>query len=200
MPGDPYARAQARTWLKIFDEVVHAALRQASFELLYRPLLAEMSSAELEERLALHPDPVRAQRFRDAARGPADSAAIQQAVLSFRGTMDRMDAVLKHNEWLAGAHYSLADVAMSPFVERLDHLSMGDLWEPFPRAKRWGTTMMTRPTINGVRAPLEYHLPVHYPARLNERVAERFRAIDRGRKQKPANRCGDEIFSLTPIV
>ena len=69
MPGDPYARAQARTWLKIFDDVVHAALRQASFELLYRPLLAEMPPAELEERLALHPNPVRAQRFRDAARG-----------------------------------------------------------------------------------------------------------------------------------
>jgi glutathione S-transferase len=171
MPGDPYTRAQARTWLKIFDDVVHAALRQASFELLYRPLLAEMPPAELEERLALHPNPIRAQRFRDGARGPADSAAIQQAVLSFRGIMGRMDAVLKQNEWLAGAHYSLADVAMSPFVERLDHLGMGDLWEPFPHAKRWGTTMMARPTINGVRAPLEYHLPVHYPARLNERTS-----------------------------
>jgi glutathione S-transferase len=42
MPADPYARAQARTWLKIFDDVVHGALRQASFELLCRPLLAEM--------------------------------------------------------------------------------------------------------------------------------------------------------------
>ena len=82
-----------------------------------------------------------------------------------------MDAALKQNEWLAGAHYSLADVAMSPFVERLDHLGMGDLWEPFPHAKRWGTAMMARPAINGARAPLEYHLPVHYPARLNERTS-----------------------------
>src|SRR5262249_9650034 len=155
MPRDPYARAQARTWLKFFDDDVHAALRQASFELLYRPLLAEMPSAELEERLARHPDPVRARRFRDAARGAAGFAAIQQAVLSFRGIVGRVDAALKQNEWLAGAHYSLADVAMSPFVERLDHLGMGDLWEPFPHAKRWGTVMMARLATNGVRAPLE---------------------------------------------
>jgi glutathione S-transferase len=170
MPGEPYARAQARTWLKTFDDVVHAALRQASFELLYRPLLAKMPPAELEERLARHPNPTRAQRFRDAARGPADTAAIQQAVLSFRGTIGRLDAVLQQHEWLAGAHYSLADVAMSPFVERLDHLGMGDLWKPFPHANRWGAAMMARPAIAGARAPLKYRLAVHAAARLSELI------------------------------
>ncbi len=37
--------------------------------------------------------------------------------------------------------------------------------------ERWGTTMMARPTISGVRAPLEYRLPAHYPARMNERTS-----------------------------
>jgi glutathione S-transferase len=168
MPREPYARAQARIWLKIFDDVVHAALRQASFELLYRPLLAKMPPAELDVRLARHPNPTRAQRFRDAAQGPANTAAIQEAVASFRGIIGRLDAVLKANEWLAGAHYSLADVAMSPFVERLDHLGMSNLWEPFPDAKRWGTAMMARPAVAGARAPEKYRLPRNDAARLNE--------------------------------
>jgi glutathione S-transferase len=168
MPEDPYGRAQARTWLKVFDDIVHAALRKASFELLYRPLLAQMPTAELEKRLARHPNPIRAQRFRDAAQGPPDIAAVQEAVLSFRDIIGRLDAALNQMDWLADAHYSLADIAMSSFVERLDHLGMGDLWEPFPHAKRWRAAMLLRPAIIGARAPLEFQLPVHHPAPLKE--------------------------------
>jgi glutathione S-transferase len=168
MPKDPYGRAQARTWLKVFDDIVHAALRKASFELLYRPLLAQMPGAQLEERLARHPNRIRAQRFRDAAQGPPDVAAIREAVLSFGVILGRLDAILRQKEWLADGHYSLADVAMSPFVERLDHLGMGDLWEPFPNAKRWRAAMLPRPAITGACAPLEFRLPVHYPAPLKE--------------------------------
>jgi glutathione S-transferase len=168
MPLDPYARAQARTWLKVFDEVVHPAIRQASFELLYRPLLALMPSTELEARLARHPDQKRAQRFRDAARGVADITAIKEAVLVFRRIISRMDDALERTGWLAGSHYSLADVGMTPFAERLENLGMADLLEPFPRARRWSGAVMARPSTASARAPLDYRLPLQLPARLDE--------------------------------
>ena len=122
----------------------------------------------IEERLAHHPNRIRAQRFRDAAQGPPDVAAIREAVLSFGVIIGRLDAALGQTEWLADGHYSLADIAISPFVERLDNLGMGDLWEPFPNAKRWRAAMLPRPAITGARAPLEFRLPVHYPAPLKE--------------------------------
>jgi glutathione S-transferase len=168
MPLDPYARAQARTWLKFFDEVAHPAIRQASFELLYRPVLALMPPAELDVRLACHPDQKRAQRFREAARGAADIAAIKEAVLVFRRIIARMDAALEHNEWLAGARYSLADVAMTPFVERLDNLGMANLSELFSRARSWSSAVMARPSTASARAPLDHRLPVRLTARLDE--------------------------------
>jgi glutathione S-transferase len=161
MPSTPYARAQARMWLKVFDDVVHPAIRQASFELLYRSLLAQMPPNQLEARLARHPNPVRAQRFRDAARGTADAAAIKEAALSFQNIITRMDAALERNEWLACVHYSLADIAMAPFVERLDNLGMMNLLEPFPNARRWGVAIMARPAVARACAPPEYRLPVH---------------------------------------
>ena len=70
---NPYPRAQARMWLKAFDEVVHPAIRQASFELLYRPLLELMPPASSRRGSAGHPNPARAQRFRDAARALSTS-------------------------------------------------------------------------------------------------------------------------------
>lgn len=168
MPQEPYARAQARVWLKLFDETVHQPLRQISFELLYRPLLAQMPPSELDQRLSHHPNAVRAQRYRDAARGEPDTSTINEAMTTLSSIMARLDRRLEDNEWLAGTHYSLADVAMSPFVERLDHLGLLDLSEPFPHARRWSNAIMTRPAIVGARAPLEYRLPVRLAPRLGD--------------------------------
>jgi len=136
--------------------------------LLYRPCLALMPSAELEARIASHPNPIRAQSFRNAAHGAADVAAIKEAVLVFRHIISCIDAALERNEWLADVVYSLADAAMAPFVERLEHLGMMDLLEPFPRARKWGAAVMARPATVSARAPLEHRLPVHLPARLDE--------------------------------
>jgi len=168
MPLESYARAQARTWLKFFDEVAHPAIRQASFELLYRPHLALTPPAELETRLAHHPDQKRAQRFRDAARGLPDLAAIREAVLVFRRIFARMEAALERNEWLAGPHYSLADVGMAPFVERIENLGMADLSEQYPRVRKWSAAVMARPATSGARAPVDQRLPAHLPVRLHD--------------------------------
>ena len=161
MPQDPYARAQARIWLKVFDDLVHPAIRQASFELLYRPLLARMAPDELDARLARHPNPVRAQRFRNAARGAADRAAVEEATLSFRTIVSRMNAALSGNAWLAGPQYSLADIGMAPLVERLEMLGLMSLLEPFPHATRWSAALMGRPAIARACTPPEYRLPLH---------------------------------------
>src|SRR6187401_214580 len=98
-PNDPYARAQARIWLKFFDEVVHQFIRQASFELLYRPFLTTLSTAELESLLALHPDPKRATRFRTAAGGVSDPSAVRDAIDAFRRIYARLDASLQQVKW-----------------------------------------------------------------------------------------------------
>lgn len=160
MPRDPYARSKARTWLKISDEIAHPALRQLSFELLYRPLIAQMHPNELGSLLARHPNPTRAQKFRSASTGARDDAAIEEATVSVRILLSRMDRELNGNEWLGGGQYSLADVAMAPFVERLEHLEMWDLIGSYPKAGRWGKEMMERATIMISRAPTDYRLPL----------------------------------------
>ncbi len=160
LPQHPYARARARTWLKISDEIAHPSLRQLSFELLYRPFIAQMQPNELESLLARHPNPIRAQKFRSASTSVRDEAAIEDATAAVRALLSRMDWELKGSEWLAGHQYSLADVAMAPFVERLEHLGMWDLISSYPEAARWGKEMMERATVMTSRAPAGYRLPL----------------------------------------
>ena len=158
MPQDPYARAKARIWLKISDEIAHPAIRQLSFELLYRPFIAKMHPDELERLLARHPNPTRAQKFRSASTSARDDKAIEEATASVHVLLSRMDRELKGNEWLGGQQYSLADVAMAPFIERLEHLGMWDLIGSYPEAGRWGKEVMERATVMTSRAPADYRL------------------------------------------
>lgn len=164
MTREPYGRAKARMWLKLFDDAVHPALRQLSFELLYRPYLARMPRAELESRLARHPSPVRAQRFRSAAGEFADKSAIDEAVTSIRNILIKMAAELRANEWLGGMRYSLADVAMSPLIDRLDHLGMMALLKPYPEVERWSDAVLKRPAMANARSPDAFRLPLILPA------------------------------------
>lgn len=149
-PSPPLAAPGAQAWLKLFDEVAHPAIRKASFELLYRPLLKAMGKEEVERRLAGHPNPARAQAFRNALVGDTDRAAIEQSVEVFRTLIARIDA----DQWLAGDAFSLADVAMAPFAERLEHLELFYLFEG--KARLWAERVLARPSVQAARAPREY--------------------------------------------
>jgi glutathione S-transferase len=155
MPPDPHARARARAWLKYFDDEVHAALRIASFQLLYRPLLAALPKDELRARLARHPDPRRARAFLDGATGQIDDAALAGALERFAAIIRRIEAAA-HRPWLAGDAFSLGDAAMAPFAERLEHLRLLSLWDDHPRARAWMKRVLERPSMKIARAPDEH--------------------------------------------
>ena len=157
LPDDPYQRALARTWLKIFDDLAHAAIRRASFELLYRPLLASRAKDELEAMLAAHPNPDRAQAFRSALSGPLDASAVEDSKRVFKTLIARLYASLANQEWLAGTDFSLADIAMAPFAERLEHLGLLNLFQG--RAARWADRVLARPSVESAKAPPDYRFP-----------------------------------------
>jgi glutathione S-transferase len=159
MPASPHCRALARAWLKFFDDEVHGAVRVASFQLLYRPLLAALPERELETRLSRHPDPQRARAFREAARGELDAAAVARALERFSYFIQRIEDAAARDTWLAGHAFSLADVAMAPFAERLVHLRLAHLWDGHPHARAWMNRILARPSVVSSGAPKEHRLP-----------------------------------------
>ena len=163
MPADALGRARVRAWMKRFDDVAHPAIRRASFELLYRPLLRSMPPAELEARLASHPNPARAQAFRDAIEGSPDPTAVIAARATLGELFARIDrALASGGPWLCGASFTLADVAMAPLVERVEHLAMMDLL--VGRVAEWGGRVLARPSVVAAKAPDRYRFPLPAPA------------------------------------
>jgi glutathione S-transferase len=110
----------------------------------------------MEARLSAHPDPARAQAFRSLI-GPMQPSVVEEAKHVFRALIARLNDTLHDREWLGGQDFGLADVAMAPFAERLEHLALRDLFQG--AAARWSKRILARPSISSAKAPPAYRFP-----------------------------------------
>ena len=59
-----------------------------------------------------------------------------------------MEDTLGERPWLAGAQFSLADISMTPYVNRLDMLGMSEMWtRARPLVSAWFKRIKARPTF-----------------------------------------------------
>jgi glutathione S-transferase len=59
-----------------------------------------------------------------------------------------MENTLVQTRWLAGEHFTLADIAMAPYLNRLAALAMNEVWEQgrLPRVADWLSRIQERET------------------------------------------------------
>ena len=55
----------------------------------------------------------------------------------FEKTFGEMEAQLGRTTWLASDAYTLADIEITPYVERIDRLGLKGMWENRPRVADW---------------------------------------------------------------
>ena len=62
--------------------------------------------------------------------------------------LQKMEDALQSSKWLAGDLFSLADVGMTPYLNRLDMLGMLDKWtSKRPRLAAWFDRIKARPSF-----------------------------------------------------
>jgi glutathione S-transferase len=67
----------------------------------------------------------------------------------YDGYLRKMEAALQGNPWLVGGKFTMADIALAPYVNRLDALSMSGMWHDglYPRVADWFHRLRLRPTF-----------------------------------------------------
>ena len=155
-PEDPVARAEMRAWVKYQDDVLYFAQRPASFQLLIKKMLSDLSREQVEAMVAAHPDPERGRHFVDWATGPVDEAVVEEARGKLRGVIERLGTRLEDREWLAGEACSLAEIAYAPFIERMERLGFQDLWSDRPGVGDWMERVKARPAFASSAPPPEF--------------------------------------------
>src|SRR5262249_38108829 len=118
-PNDAYGRARMRLWTKQLDEDIHdAAAAILSFGIAFRHQY--LDRGELGKKmLEAIPNVFKRERRRDVVEKGTRSKHFVIAVERMVLLLDEMEEALAAGPWLAGADYTLADVAFTPYLARL---------------------------------------------------------------------------------
>ena len=150
-PDLPINRARMAMWLKRADEVYLPSLGTLTYTVSMRHKILEKSEAERQEYLEGIPVLAARERRRLALELGFESPNFSPALFELDRMLDDMEAALGQYEWLANATYSLADAALTPFVERLDELNFADMWEGSrPAVTDWWDRIKTRESYDPV--------------------------------------------------
>lgn len=175
-PRDPLERARVRIWTKAVDEELHPACSAVTYIVSHRHAILRHGAGDFEEFLEHGGTEGRAARLRKwqwIKEGLAAPGAAEQ-VRIYDGYLRKMEAALSEDDWLVGNRFSMADIALAPYVYRLAGLAMDALWRfgRLPRVERWYERIHARPTFAAA-------VPGWMPPELAEEM------LENGRKSWP---------------
>jgi glutathione S-transferase len=157
-PADPYDRARMRLWTKQLDEGLHAASATISACIAFRFQFTEgKTDAQIRETLNGYIDPVKRARMSENVLEGVKSSHFLAGSRRVRKMLDDMEARLQTDAWLAGPTYSLADIAVTPYVTRVDHLQLGGQIGARPALADWYKRIRARPSYK--TALTDFFLP-----------------------------------------
>ena len=137
-PEDPIDRAAMRLWCKVPDEGLHFACADLTFAAHHRHRILTMSEDDMNEFLNNTKEPRLRERKRAAVLEGFASPYVVAAVQLYEKVLGDMDDQLARTPWLGGETYTLADAALTPYVNRVAMLGFGDDWpETRPHLSDW---------------------------------------------------------------
>ena len=147
MPRDPYGRAKVRLWTKQLDEDIHdASAAILSFGIAFRHQYLERGELG-KKMLDQIPNIFKRERRRDVVEKGPDSKHFIIAVERMVLLLDEMEEALGKTAWLASDDYSLADVAFTPYLARLEHLNILDMVGDRSHVSDWYARCKRRPSF-----------------------------------------------------
>ena len=148
-PEDPHARAKMRLWTKFSDEVAYKAVYAPTWQHLQSRATEGLADGAIEETLSRVPTRERRDRWQKMAQGGFSVGELKEAYERMLDCLDRIENALSETPWLAGGNYSLADIAMIPFIDRIRNLRPDFIPEnKYPYLQDWLARIRSRPAYD----------------------------------------------------
>ncbi len=144
-PGDLFERVRMREWTKYADEVPAEAVKLPSFVKNIQPELQALPRDVVLAKVEAIPDPLVRERWRKAACEGIAAEELRPSIERLKAMVERMDRALSQGPWLSGGCFSLADIDIAPFVQRLVRIDLFHLVEQKPRVADWYARISARP-------------------------------------------------------
>lgn len=151
-PSDPYERAQMRLWMKNVDDYVHPTCGELTFVSCHRHIINRLGPQGVEKFLEGTPGvsvtPEWQARKRELVEQGFEAPGIAAKVKLHFKYIEQANADLADRKWLAGDTFSLADVALTPYLNRLDMLGMSEFWSGrLPHLEDWWGRIRAMPNF-----------------------------------------------------
>jgi glutathione S-transferase len=151
-PSLPEARAAMRVWTKAVDEDLHPACAEVTFSSCHRHIIRRLPPQDYQAFLSGTPahsvTPRWHQRKKEIVTLGFEAPGLGDKYRLYDDYLGKMERVLADRRWLAGDTFSLADISVTPYVNRLDMLGMSELWtRSRPRVTDWFDRIKARPTF-----------------------------------------------------
>ncbi len=151
-PASASERATMRLWTKSVDELLHPMCGEITFAASHRHTIARLGPEKLAEFLASTP-PLSVthkwhSRKKEIVALGLEAPDVGDAFRAYDAFLEKMEKALATRPWLAGDTFSLADIGVAPYVNRLAMLGMSEMWTVSrPRLTDWFERIKARPTF-----------------------------------------------------
>ena len=147
-PRDAVARARMRIWSKFVDEYFCPALSMIGWHVMIHRIARALDKDELERVLERIPLEEQRDKWATVAGKSFTEEQLADSRRRLRVSVERMEAILSRQKWLACNEYSLADVNTYSMAAGLPRL-MPDVLneESGPHVLDWLNRMNARPAV-----------------------------------------------------
>ena len=146
-PASALDRVAMRLWTKRLDEELHPACGIVTYAISHRHAVIANGPGAIDAWVNNAPPAERTRRRQRLEAGIEDPDATA-AMRTYDRFLADMEMQLARTPWLAGARFSLAEVGVIPYVNRLDMLQLSGLWtEKRPHLAEWWQCIKARPTF-----------------------------------------------------
>jgi len=151
-PANAVERAKMRLWTQAVDEDVHPACAEITFASCHRHIVGRLGPDGVKKFLESTPPQSVTSKWHDRKKEIVlqgfNAPDVARAFLLYDRYLQKMEDALKITKWLTGDTFSLADVGMTPYLNRLDMLGMlGEWTRKRPRLSDWFERVKARPTF-----------------------------------------------------
>lgn len=153
-PRDPWEYAQARYWTKAVDEDLHPACGAVTFVCSHRhTVLKNLGEEGLKKFLSSTPEFSVTSDWKSQkdtfTRYGFEAPGASEKVKLYDSYLFKMEKALKDCDWLVANKFTIADVSMTPYVNRLAMMGMTGMWENgrLPAVTAWFERIKQRPTF-----------------------------------------------------
>ncbi len=154
MPEDTHERAMMRLWMDKAETVIRKNINIISYNKRHVPRMAIYSEDEQREILLRFPgkDKQRAMLQRLVHGVSDDDERFAEDRLA--DLLDDMERALAISPWITGENFSLADIAIAPFIERFEANGLERLidFSGRPKVGDWWERLQARPSYEAAYA------------------------------------------------